>query len=314
MLTPPVFQELEEATNILIAGAGGGFDVFNGLPFYFGLKAQGKSVHLANLSFSFLPPATDRLTPAMLAVTARTKDHSGYFPEKYLAEWFNHQGEATTIYAFERTGVKPLLQNYQTLVQQLNLDTIILVDGGTDSLMCGDEEGLGTPQEDMASITAVSQLTIPHKILACLGLGVDRFHGVSNELTLAAIAEFTQNGGFLGAISLVASQPEAQKYQDACEYVFGQMPEDVSIVTSSILSSLAGHYGDHHTTSRTECSHLWINPLMTIYWCFQVTAVAERLRYLHLLKETKTYYDVQQAIIQYRSRLQTIRTRQSIPD
>ena len=35
------------------------------------------------------------------------------------------------------------------LVDELGIDTIILADGGTDSLMCGDEEELGTPTEDM---------------------------------------------------------------------------------------------------------------------------------------------------------------------
>lgn len=174
MLKPPIFEEVEEAENILIAGAGGGYDVFCGLPLYFSLQAQGKNVHLANLSFSFLPPSEDRLSPAMLAVTSDTTDHTGYFPEKYLADWFKSQNEDITIYAFESTGVKPLLANYETLVQQLQLDTVIFVDGGTDSLMRGDEDGLGTPNEDMSSITTVSQLNIPRKILACLGFGVGR--------------------------------------------------------------------------------------------------------------------------------------------
>ena len=56
MLKLPFFTELEAAKNILIAGAGGGYDIFSGLPLYFGLQAAGKKVHLANLSFSFLPP------------------------------------------------------------------------------------------------------------------------------------------------------------------------------------------------------------------------------------------------------------------
>ena len=36
---------------------------------------------------------------------------------------------------------------YQTIVDQHKIDTIILVDGGTDSLMTGNESGLGTPTE-----------------------------------------------------------------------------------------------------------------------------------------------------------------------
>ncbi|MFF7988525.1 hypothetical protein ACFZDG_01885 [Kitasatospora xanthocidica] len=35
---------------------------------------------------------------------------------------------------------------------------VLLVDGGTDILMRGDEAGLGTPEEDMASLAAVAGL------------------------------------------------------------------------------------------------------------------------------------------------------------
>lgn len=47
---------------------------------------------------------------------------------------------------------------YEALVKKLNLDTIITVDGGTDSLMTGDECGLGTPTEDMSTICALNQI------------------------------------------------------------------------------------------------------------------------------------------------------------
>ena len=36
----PFFQELDRAGTILIAGAGGGFDVFSGLPLYFNLPPR----------------------------------------------------------------------------------------------------------------------------------------------------------------------------------------------------------------------------------------------------------------------------------
>src|SRR6266699_1533214 len=151
-LTLPFFKEIEKAHSILLAGAGGGFDIFSGLPLYFGLRNLGKRIHLANLSFSPLFLATgQRLSPALVEVTADTQSRSDYLPEKYLAEWFVAQGEPTPIYCFDRTGVQPLLMAYQTLIDLLHVDTIILVDGGTDSLMRGDEAGLGTPEEDIAS-------------------------------------------------------------------------------------------------------------------------------------------------------------------
>lgn len=68
----PSFRELKDAEHVLIAGAGGGFDVFSGLPLYFNLHAAGKRVSLANLSFSNLPPDTAgrHLTPELVEVTA----------------------------------------------------------------------------------------------------------------------------------------------------------------------------------------------------------------------------------------------------
>lgn len=317
MLKLPFFNELENAQIILIAGAGGGFDIFCGLPLCFGLQDAGKQVHLANLSFSFLPPPQvtkeERLSPALLKVTADTPLGTDYFPERFLSQWFRTQGQETPIYCFERNGVKPLLASYRTLVEQLSLDTVILVDGGTDSLMRGDEVGLGTPQEDISSIIAVDELAVERKMLACLGFGVDYFHGVCHAHFLEAVAELTRKRGYLGMFSLVEEMPEVQRYRRATESVFESMPEDVSIVSSSILSAIDGHYGDHHATPRTQNSKLWINPLMPVYWCFQLAAVAERILYRKAMLRTERYADINRVIKEFRGSCPNIRPRQEIP-
>lgn len=316
MLKLPFLGELEQAENILIAGAGGGYDVYCGLPLYFGLKAQGKNVYLGNLSFAFLPPlGPERLSPTVYEVTAESHLFGDYFPEYFLAEWLREvEQDMTPIYCFERTGVKPLLEGYRVLVDHLQLDTVVLVDGGTDSLMRGDEDGLGTPNEDMTSIVAVNELDIPRKMMASLGFGVDRFHGVSNERSLAAVAELTQSGGYLGAWSLMSEMPEVQKYQAAAAYAFAKMPNDISIVSSSILSAINGHYGNHHATRRTGGSELWINPLMAIYLTFNVSHLAERLLYRKLLLNTVDYDDVRTVIRLFREELRTVRNRGRIPN
>jgi hypothetical protein len=43
MITLPFYSALEPSQRILIAGAGGGFDLFCGLPLYFALQAGGKA-------------------------------------------------------------------------------------------------------------------------------------------------------------------------------------------------------------------------------------------------------------------------------
>ncbi len=313
-LKPPFFTEVAHAKCVLLAGAGGGYDIFSGLPLYFALQAAGTEVHLANLSFSFLPPPDDKhLSLSMLKVTADTPDFTDYFPELYLAQWFREQkGEEVPIYCFKRTGVKSLLESYRSLVNTLNIDTVILVDGGTDSLMRGDETGLGTPHEDIASITAVNELAVERKMLACLGFGVDAFHGICHAHFLEAVAELTQNGGYLGMFSLTNDMPAVADYRAATEAVFKAMPHHISIVSSSILSALAGHYGDYHATFRTKGSKLWINPLMPVYWCFQLPQVAQRILYLDEMKETEDYMDVRAVITRFR-RTSNNRRWESIP-
>lgn len=314
MLTSAFLQELESARNVLIAGVGGGFDIFSGLPLYFGLQADGKQVHLANLSFSLLPPEPEaRLAPAVLTVTATTPRVTDYFPEKHLCQWFRGQGEDIAIHCFERTGVQPLLEAYRALVAHLGVDTVILVDGGTDSLMRGDEYGLGTPQEDIASITAVHELDVERKLLVCLGFGVDHFHGVCHAHFLEAVAELTRSGAYLGTVSLLEEMPEVRRYREATETVFTMMPHHISIVSSSILSALEGMYGDHHATVRTEGSQLWINPLMPLYWCFRLGPVAERILYRDAMLETRSYMDINAVIDEFRLRCPAIRPPAAIP-
>jgi hypothetical protein len=250
----PFFKELKPAQRVLVAGAGGGFDVFSGLPIYFNLRAAGKDVFLANLSFSNLPPATAgrHLTPELVEVTADSEGSAVYFPEKHLSQWFRDHGREVPIYSFHRTGPKPVIEAYRVLAAELKIDTVVLVDGGTDSLMRGDEAGLGTPEEDMTAIAAVAALDpklVPRRMLACLGFGIDTFHGVCHADVLEAIADLSRAGGYLGAFSLAPDMPEAEKFVDATEYVLKQTPSRVSIVCSSILSALEGRFGDFHRPS-----------------------------------------------------------------
>jgi hypothetical protein len=180
--------------------------------------------------------------------------------------------------------------------------------------MRGDEAGLGMPEEDIASIAAVDELQVARKYLVCLGFGVDAFHGVCHAHTLEAVAELTREGAFLGALSLTQQMPEVRRYMEAAQAVCQAMPDWPSIVCASILSALEGHYGDHHRTARTRGSTLWINPLMALYWCFRLDAVARRLLYLDAVKRTRTPWDLVDAIDTFRRRCPATRERAVIPD
>jgi hypothetical protein len=92
-----------------------------------------------------------------------------------------------------------------------------------------------------------------------------------------------------------------------------EWPHHISIVSSSILSALAGHYGDYHATPRTRESKLWINPLMSLYWCFRLTPVAQRILYLAEMKQTDDYMDVMFLIESLLINRQHIKARTDIP-
>ena len=303
----PFFKALKPAQRVLIAGAGGGFDVFSGLPIYFNLRAAGKEVFLANLSFSNLsrPGVGRQITPALVEVTADSEGSESYFPEKHLSAWFRQHGREVPVYSFHRTGPKPIIEAYAALAADLKIDTVVLVDGGTDSLMRGDESGLGTPEEDATSIAAVHALDpklVPRRMLACLGFGIDAFHGVCHADVLEAVADLSRGGGYLGAFSLTPDMPEVEKFVDATEYMLKQTPGRVSIVCSSILSALEGRFGDFHRTERTFGSRLFINPLMSIYWCFGLDHVARRVLYLDGVRGIESYTEFSAYIGRFRAR------------
>src|SRR5262245_55950167 len=89
-LNLPIVEQLADCQNILLAGMGGGFDIVCGLAVYFELLAQGKRVHLANYSFSFMVDVYDDrlIDEPLVGITADAAMKSPYFPELYLAQWF----------------------------------------------------------------------------------------------------------------------------------------------------------------------------------------------------------------------------------
>jgi len=298
---------IEKSECVLVAGAGGGFDVYAGLPIYKRLRLLGKKVFLANLSFVSLGTTNAQaLTQALYSVQPTTTGQDLYFPERALAQFLSRGGESVTVFAFERLGAAPIREGYAHLVQSLGLDAIVLVDGGTDILLRGDESGLGTPSEDMASLAAVAGVNVPTRVIACVGFGVDTYHGVCHANWLENVAALTAEGAFLGATALLGRMPEVRFYLDAVNAADLAISQRPSIVNGSIVSAIEGHFGDYHRNPRTQSSKLFINPLMSLLWAFDLAAVARRNLYLDRLTATKTIREVHLAIEYFR---ETVRSR-----
>jgi hypothetical protein len=300
-LNLPIFDHVARCRNLLIAGMGGGFDIFCGLPIYFELRRRGQKVHLASFSFSDIAGFDEgvRLTSTLVGVTGSCKDIVPYFPELYLAQWFaEKKNEAVTIWCFDKSGARPLLKNYNALVEHLSVDGILLIDGGVDSLMRGDEIGTGTLIEDATSLFVVNELTqVATRLLGCIALGAEQ--EITHAHVFENIAALTKAGGFLGTCSLTPHMESYRAYEEAVLYVQGKKFQDASVINSSVVSAVQGHYDDYHLTEKTKGSRLWISPLMAIYWFFDVPTVAQRNLYLPQLRDTDTFMEALLAYTNY---------------
>merc|ERR1719361_2613541 len=119
---------------------------------------MGKEVHLANLSFvdpnwesmkkkidiPFIS-GEDKSVKVWKIEANNGFQNSTYFPEAYLAQWFHEKhGEDVPVWLFKREGYLKVKEAYKVLLEHLgDVDCIVCVDGGTDSLMKGDENGVG---------------------------------------------------------------------------------------------------------------------------------------------------------------------------
>eukprot|EP01012_Entosiphon_sulcatum_P065852 TRINITY_DN94864_c0_g1_i2.p1 TRINITY_DN94864_c0_g1~~TRINITY_DN94864_c0_g1_i2.p1 ORF type:complete len:339 (+),score=57.88 TRINITY_DN94864_c0_g1_i2:141-1019(+) len=265
---------------------------------------MGKEVFFASLAFTNVSAITQsrRVEVAPQAyyveVTADSQIADTYFPEGFMAQWFRRKHSAEVpVYTFPRTGCQPLTASYARLCADLRVDTVLLVDGGSDSLMTGNEAQLGSIEEDWASIAAVHQLNVevvPRRFLVVLGLGVDRFHGVSDAASLRAIAEVTASGSYLGGFSLLPCMSGSQEYISLLEYSLEREKRTPSIVGCCIRDSIQGHFGDYHSNPRTRGSKLFINPLMCQLHTFTIDAIVSRWKtgVFDTVKATNTTFDM----------------------
>ena len=90
-----------------------------------------------------------------------------------------------------------------------------------------------------------------------------------------------------------------QLYQEAVSYAQGMRLQDPSVVNSSIVSAVQGHYADYHMTEKTKGSRLWISPLMALYWFFDLRIVAKRNLYLQNLQNTDTFMEAMMSYMEF---------------
>ena len=306
-LNLPIIDQFAGCKNLLIAGMGGGFDLFCGLPIYFELINKGMNIHLANYSFSDIKNYSGgiRLSDTLVGVDSNFDMFTTYFPELYLAKWFKEKkNHSTIIWSFHKTGTGPLLNDYKVLVDHLAIDGILLIDGGVDSLIRGDEVEMATLVEDAISLYAVNELDdVPVRIIGCIGFGAER--NLTYAQILENISELIVNKAFLGNCTLTEEMEAYQAYEDAVLYVQSQEFQEPSVINSSIISSVKGNFGNYHLTKKTKGSILKISPLMSQYWFFNLSSVAKNNFYLPKIHGTNTFMDTVYAVMEVTNKIAT---------
>lgn len=308
MFGPSLLARLGNPRRILLAGCGGGYDILGAVPLLHALGGD-VEIELASLSFSYLnglEAEQDREHPNLYRVTAAAATERVYCPEAWLARWLDEtRGRAHAIWSFDKTGVRPLARAYRALVERHALDAVVLLDGGIDALLRGDEASLGTPSEDLTSLAAATALGIPCA-LACVGMTAELRDGIAHAQVFERIAELARANAYWGASALVPHTPAADAYCAAVEYVFaGQMHQKRSHVCSVVTRALGGEFG-------APAPDIWLSPLASMYWFFDAAEVARSHQFLADLHATDSIWEVAARVEAARKQLQ-IRARSVIP-
>ena len=297
----------DKVKTILLTGCGGGFDFVHGALLLPHLKQLGKRVIILSYSFG----STDNISNAEVVfsektpqgpceaklVTANATGSPKYEPEIGLCAYLDTQwpDEAPhQVYAcYARLFSVPMLVRlYRQVIREHGVDTVVTIDGGSDSLMRGDEYGLGDPIEDTVSVTAASELSeeedgVHTKLLISAGFGMDRFNNVCDADGLRAIAELSQSGGFRGSISIEPTADAFIFYRNAVDFL-NERATFRSVMTAGLVAAVEGSFGytvPKVVASRVREGHLFVWPLMGMLFAFDTDAVARRSLLAPLLRD-----------------------------
>lgn len=311
VLIAPLLPYLEDAGSVLIAGAGGGYDILGAVPLLVGLRQQGLDVHLASLSFTVLrdlPGAESEADSTDLyRVTSDAASKSIYCPEAWLAQWLTLTGLSTPeVWCFRKTGVQPLRRAYDYLIDQLEIDTVILVDGGIDGILRGDEFSLGTPGEDLASLAAIQGLEGVTTFMAAVGFGAELRDGIAHAQALRAVSRLAASGGYLGSASLLPHTEGGRAYLAAHDFLKEhQKGVRGSHIHAVIRCAMEGTFG-------YQGPHTWVSTLSSLYWYFSLPIVAQNHLFLEAIENTTTLWEVNSMIEGVRKTMEIL-DRESIP-
>lgn len=308
------FQRVLDSSgpNVLIVGVGGGFDFVHSMLLIADLKRLKKNVTIASYSFgdprnysgdvywtngklatessasstTEAPRSFEQPMCVKRIDATHTSVSADYAPELHVCSFLDQEWPDAAphgmyaLYARSWT-INGLFAFYQHLVSKHAINLIIGFDGGTDSLVVGDESGLGDPVEDAVTVAVMSRLPIK-KLLLTVGFGCDRFNHVSDASSLRAVAELTALGGFLGAVTIDKDGEPFSVYRRALDHIYSKQTFR-SVLAGATCTAVAGDaYGFavpaeiSRRVFQSQSSGLYIWPLMAMIWAFDPDVVARR--------------------------------------
>jgi len=298
--------KLKYSDVVLLAGIGGGYDVFTGLPIM------------------------DRLTKQYVLVNTSPKQDFHYresTPEDHPECMIGYKYNILACYTVGRHGVGLTKKAYQEIIDKHKVDTILAVDGGVDSLSRGDEKDSGTILEDFVGLTALNDVRLAQhghcgygddkvKILCCAGFGTETEENLNHYRTLENMSALAAAGGFLGSFSLTSDMKEFAEYVAVCEKTWADNRK--SHIQTKIISSAQGRFGHNNAYDDIDARVLdstgvtFLSLLTSIYWFFDLETVVQRNLLIPSLRQGNTFADSRVLLRQFLA-TQKLRSREVIP-
>jgi hypothetical protein len=300
---------------VVLCGCGGGYDVFGALYLYGKVKPLARRVVLANLSFTSArmlsilgesimqndPPLCFCVPPGLTPLPAGYE----YFAEAYLADRVQQP-----VYAFlgSYMSVEELTRCHEAILNHATGNSeeeavLFLMDGGCDVFLKGNEEGLGTPEEDILHLKAtmrVSRYINNPSFVCAIGVNIDEGHGVKTDDWLGRLEEMKETGTLRFEKVLDVADPDARFY---CEAVRHSRPVQ-SIVQSLTVAAVEGHRGQYtpaHLYYRITRNMVELRDETATFYIMDRSAVVRENLYVHLLCPTDRREDLTEKVRKLRN-------------
>jgi hypothetical protein len=82
--------------------------------------------------------------------------------------------------------------------------------------------------------------------------------------------------------------PVYQDYEAASRYVWEQPFHHKSQINMRVVSATRGEYGNHHLYDDYKPLPVYVTPLMSLYWFFELDAVAKRSKLAPIIERGET--------------------------